>query len=206
MRRLPPEPQVGDRITAELVRELIRCIRERQLLKGPNYTLQTGPNGTYLKIDPPKAAGGASPSPLPWSFACTIDEGGEGEDETRTGGWTNCRLQLGLDLDWHSPDLDPDHSPPDPNSPGYDSEQADDWYKRNHVIKGCDTTDDGAHYIWIVLADGSEGRELDSVEIKTNGGDVTDLLSGKIRIELGTVADGKIGLTPHLNPCVYKYL
>ena len=147
-----------------------------------------------------------SASSLPWSFACTIDEGGEGEEETRTGGWTNCRLQLGLDLDWHSPDLDPDHSPPDPNSPGYDSEQVDDWYKRNHVIKGCDTTDDGTHYIWIVLADGSEGRELDSVEIKTNGGDVTDLLSGKIRIGLGTVADGKIGLTPHLNPCVYKYL
>lgn len=144
-------------------------------------------------------------SPLPWSFACTIKDGGEGEEEIRTGGWTNCRLQLGLDLDWHSPDLDPD-SPPDPNSPGYDSEQADDWYKQNHVIKGCDTTDDGAHYIWIVLADGSEGRELDSVEIKTNGGDVTDLLSGKIRIELGRVADGKIGFTPHLNPCVYKYL
>ena len=57
MRRLPPEPQVGDRITAELVRELIRCIRERQLIKGPNYALQTGPNGTYLKIAPPKAAG-----------------------------------------------------------------------------------------------------------------------------------------------------
>jgi hypothetical protein len=59
MRRLPPEPQVGDRVTAELVRELIRCIRDRQLLKGPNYTLQTSPNGTYLKIDLPKNAGGA---------------------------------------------------------------------------------------------------------------------------------------------------
>lgn len=56
MRRLPPEPQVGDRITAELVRELIRCIRERQLLKGPDYDLATGPNGTKLKINPPKAA------------------------------------------------------------------------------------------------------------------------------------------------------
>ena len=51
MRRLPPEPQVGDRVTAELVRELIRCIRERQLLKGPNYMLQTGPNGTIIKIN-----------------------------------------------------------------------------------------------------------------------------------------------------------
>ena len=54
MRTLPPEPQVGDRVTADLIRELIRCIRERQLLKGPNYTISTGPNGTYLKIDLPK--------------------------------------------------------------------------------------------------------------------------------------------------------
>ena len=54
MRILPPEPQVGDRVTADLIRELIRCIRERQLLKGPNYTISTGPNGTYLKFDLPK--------------------------------------------------------------------------------------------------------------------------------------------------------
>ena len=55
MRTLPPEPQVGDRVTADLIRELIRCIRERQLLKGPNYTISTGPNGTYLKFDLPKS-------------------------------------------------------------------------------------------------------------------------------------------------------
>ena len=55
MRTLPPEPQVGDRVTADLIRELIRCIRERQLLKGPNYTISTGPNGTSLKFDLPKS-------------------------------------------------------------------------------------------------------------------------------------------------------
>ena len=55
MRTLPPEPQVGDRVTADLIRELIRCIRERQLLKGPNYTISTGPNGTYLKFELPKS-------------------------------------------------------------------------------------------------------------------------------------------------------
>ena len=67
MRRLPPEPQVGDRITAELVRELIRCIRERQLLKGPNYSISTGPNGTYLKFDLPKIQ--ISPrAPLPFEI------------------------------------------------------------------------------------------------------------------------------------------
>lgn len=84
MRSLPPEPQVGDRITAELVRELIRCIRERQLLKGPNYTLQTGPNGTYLKIDPPKNAGGAKfVDNGCWKIVSgTREEEGENEGET----------------------------------------------------------------------------------------------------------------------------
>lgn len=79
MRRLPPEPQVGDRITAELVRELIRCIRERQLLKGPNYALQTGPNGTYLKLDLPSQRQ-ARDKPLPfevrWDATLNDGEGG----------------------------------------------------------------------------------------------------------------------------------
>lgn len=84
MRCLPPEPQVGDRVTAELVRELIRCIRERQLLKGPNYTLQTGPNGTYLKIAPTKAGGVAGFQDNGcWKIVSgTREEEGENEGET----------------------------------------------------------------------------------------------------------------------------
>lgn len=83
MSPLPPEPQVGDRITAELVREIIRCIRERQLLKGPNYSTQTGPNGTYLKIDPPKGNGARSVDNGCWKIIpSTRDEEGENEGET----------------------------------------------------------------------------------------------------------------------------
>lgn len=68
MRRLPPEPQVGDRITAELVRELIRCIRERQLLKGPNYSLKETPNGTFIKITLPKAGANAGADRGCWNI------------------------------------------------------------------------------------------------------------------------------------------
>lgn len=76
MRRLPPEPQVGDRISAELVRELIRCIRERQLLKGPNYSLSTGPNGTYLKLDlPQKQIFPHEPLPYEVRWAQTENDG-----------------------------------------------------------------------------------------------------------------------------------
>ena len=190
MRRLPPEPQVGDRITAELVRELIRCIRERQLLKGPNYTLQTGPNGTYLKIDPPKAGGASPSSPLPWSFACTIEEGeegegGEGEEETRTGGWYNCRAQIGFDI-WGSPDTD-----------------------CSHFILGTDQCDDGSYYLEVVLANNTEGRESDAAEIKLAAdmdSTASDYIGGIIRIFIGTVEDGKLTSAPHFNPVVYKYV
>lgn len=76
MRLLPPEPAPGDKITAELVRELIRCIRERQLLKGPNYTISTGPNGTYLKLElPQKQTFPREPLPYEVRWAQSENEG-----------------------------------------------------------------------------------------------------------------------------------
>lgn len=84
MRRLPPEPQVGDRVTAELTRELIRCIRERQLLKGPNYKLKTGPNGMYLIIDPPKAAGAGFVDNGCWCIRAGTRAENEGEEDETT--------------------------------------------------------------------------------------------------------------------------
>ena len=50
MRSLPPEPSSGDKVTADFARELIRAIKERQLLDGPDYALARGPNGTVLKL------------------------------------------------------------------------------------------------------------------------------------------------------------
>jgi len=137
-------------------------------------------------------------SPLPWSFACTIEEGGEGEgeEETRTGGWFNCRLQIGLDVSWRSPDID-----------------ADDPF---HTILGTDLCDDGTHYLEVTLANGvydpeaGIDRRRDAAEIKvaSPGESVpaSDYVGGIIRIPLGTVTDGKIGYTPHFNPVVYKYV
>lgn len=80
MRSLPPEPQVGDRITAELVRELIRCIRERTILRAPGYKVQTGPAGTFLNIDQPKKTNRV-PMPLPYEvrYDGTLEDG--------DGGW-----------------------------------------------------------------------------------------------------------------------
>lgn len=84
MKQLPPEPHVGDRVTAEFARELIRCIRERQLVKGPGYALQSGPNGTVLKFVQPKRGAGAAPVDNGcWKIVgATREEEGESEGET----------------------------------------------------------------------------------------------------------------------------
>ena len=137
-------------------------------------------------------------SKLPWTFSCTISE--ENGEEVRIGGWTNCRLQIGLEIRWSSIDLK--------ENPG----------AVDFVITGTDSTADGEHYLEVVLANGTfsdpnnpaTDRRADRAEIKveTGGGSApgSDYVAGIIRFPLGQVVDGKIHSTPHLNPVVYKYL
>jgi hypothetical protein len=84
MRQLPPEPTPGDRVTAELIRNLIRCIRERTILRAPGYKVQTGPAGTFLAIDPvPRGTSAAPVDNGCWKIVpSTREEEGEGEGET----------------------------------------------------------------------------------------------------------------------------
>jgi hypothetical protein len=130
-----------------------------------------------------------APTVLPWSFSCVIDP----ETDERTGGWTNCRLQVGFDY-WTSDDIYP-------------------MDFHDHSILGADTCDDGTHYLEITLANGTEGRENDTVEIKVaaEGTDVetvpeSDYVNGIIRLKIGTIVDGKLQEGRHMNPVVYKYL
>lgn len=84
MRLLPPEPNIGDRITAELVRELIRCVRERQLLRTPDYDLESGPNGTRLKLKLPKAGAGPAVDNGCWNIVAGTRTENEGEEDEAT--------------------------------------------------------------------------------------------------------------------------
>lgn len=80
MRLLPPEPSPGDKITAEFVRELIRCIRERQIIKGSGYSISSNANGTVIKFGPetPKKTS-AEPLPYEVRWDSTLNSG--------SGGW-----------------------------------------------------------------------------------------------------------------------
>lgn len=82
MKRIPPEPSRGNKITADLIRDLIRCIRERTIIKGANYSLSTSPNGTTLKFDIPHSTSGSSSGPL---FRCFEIQAGEPEVDEETG-------------------------------------------------------------------------------------------------------------------------
>ena len=121
----------------------------------------------------------------PWSFVCTIEEGGEGEEETRTGGWYNCRAQIGFEI-FGSPDTD-----------------------CRPLILGTDQCDDGNYYLEVTLSNNTEGRESDAAEIKLAAdmdSTESDYIGGIIRIFIGNVADGKLVYAQHFNPVVYKYV
>ena len=150
---------------------------------------RTDPDHPVVRFRADKAAGGAygGDAAIPWSFDCTIEEGGEGEgeEETRTGGWYNCRAQIGFEI-FGSPDT-----------------------ACRPLILGTNQCDDGSYYLEVTLSTNTEGREYDAAEIKLAAdmdSTESDYIGGIIRIFIGTVADGKLIYAQHFNPVVYKYV
>lgn len=141
MRRLPPEPQVGDRITAELVRELTRCIRERTILRAPGYKVLSGPNGTSLSLDkPPHRQARDKPLPFEVRWDATLSEG--------AGGWkiylpTEHLLSYG---GVYVSTSDISGATPIPDANGDDTA----W----SVLDGIDTS---ADHVWLVVTVPDEG-------------------------------------------------
>ena len=139
----------------------------------------------------------ASPAVLPWSFACTETEDPENPGEKkRTGGWDNCRLQVGLDCNFYSS-----------------------WKfaESENRIKGTHLTDDGHYYLRVNLSDGANPV----AEIVLQGADgqaavedgeeekpLFDYERGIVSIFIGSVTGGKLDerTAMHMNPTVWKYL
>lgn len=178
------------------MRRLIECIKERTILNAPGYRTKSGPNGTTLEIEPGKRSSSPS-SVLPWSFSCTEAEDPENPGETvRTGGWDNCRLQVGLDCNFYSSWKFPE---------------------TENRIKGTKLTDDGTYYVRVNLSDGANPV----AEIVLQGADgqaavedgeeekpLFDYERGIVSIFIGSVSGGKLDerTAMHMNPTVWKYL
>ena len=188
MNTLPPEPSAHDRISASFMKALMRYIRANTLLNGPGYKTKRGPNGTTLAIEQAHTYA-PSPAVLPWSFSCTEKENPENPGEKkRTGGWDNCRLQVGLDCNFYSS-----------------------WKfnESENRIKGTHLTDDGHYYLRVNLSDGAnpvaeividEALDVDKPRF--------DYERGIVSIFIGAVTDGKLDerTAMHMNPTVWKYL
>ena len=121
--------------------------------------------------------GGGSTNLLPWSFSCTEDT----DSGVRTGGWTNCALQLGYHEILVSPDL-----------VGIGT----------GTINGTGLTDDGEYYVEVNLK-----NETAEIKIATDRGSIQDdATQSIIRLWIGTVEDGKLTSGLHYNPVAYKYV
>ena len=95
MRHLPPEPNAGDKITADIIREIIRAIKERTVIKGPNYSTADSPNGLVLKFDIPKATGSGMADHGCWRIAWGKrgeNDGVEDDGEDESGETSPVRL------------------------------------------------------------------------------------------------------------------
>lgn len=170
------------------MRRLIECIKERTILNAPGYRTKSGPNGTTLEIEPGKRSSSPS-SVLPWSFSCTEAEDPENPGETvRTGGWENCRLQVGLDCNFYSSWKFPE---------------------TENRIKGTKLTDDGTYYVRVNLSDGANPvAEIVISEGLDDDKPLFDYERGIVSIFIGSVTDGKLDerTAMHMNPTVWKYL
>lgn len=131
----------------------------------------------------------ASAAVLPWSFSCTETEDPENPGEKkRTGGWDNCRLQVGLDCNFYSSWKFPE---------------------TENRIKGTKLTDDGTYYVRVNLSDGANPvAEIVISEGLDDDKPLFDYERGIVSIFIGSVTDGKLDerTAMHMNPTVWKYL
>lgn len=191
---IPKAPRAGERLSAAQMQQVVAAIRRFMPIAGVGVGVSYTQGGAVIHAKPSKTVGSA-PSKLPWTFKCEMSTDPATGDEIRTGGWTNCRCQIGLDIDWASKDIiwggDVDES----SIP-----------EGTHWISGTETTADGFHALKVTLGSGAEG--FDTAQIVTIGPNTeSDPVAGILYIRIGTVTNGKlIEPAPHINPVIYKYL
>lgn len=80
MRSLPPAPSPGDRVSATLLRELIRYIRASTPIAGTGLKSRASPNGTILSVAPQASKAAAAADKSCWRIVAEsieVETGGE---------------------------------------------------------------------------------------------------------------------------------
>jgi hypothetical protein len=190
---IPKAPRAGERLSAAQMQQVVAAIRRFMPIAGVGVGVSYTQGGTVIHAKPSKT-GGSAPSKLPWTFKCEKSTDPETGDEIRTGGWTNCRCQIGLDIDWASKDI---------LFPGGDVDEST-IPEGTHWISGTETTADGHHCLKVTLGSGANG--FDTAEIVGSYAE-SDPVAGILYIPIGLVINGKLSEpAPHINPVIYKYL
>ena len=190
---IPKFPVVGSEVSASQMRGVVNAIRRFMPIAGNGILISRTCGGTVISAAPKTTSAVAA---KPWTFYCSVQKDKNGQETGRTGGWTNCRAQIGLDIDWCSKDVlwhgaDVDESTIEEGT---------------HWISGTETTADGNHALKVTLGSGANGS--DTAKIVVMGpNDESDPVAGILFIRIGTVTNGKLfEPAPHINPVIYKYL
>lgn len=96
----PKTLSAGDGFGANTWNNLVRFVRSLRLIQGPGIKLERTPNGTVVSVERVKVQRVSHSSPIewPWTFVCRVEVDPTTHEETRTGGWRNCRVQFGLEF------------------------------------------------------------------------------------------------------------
>ena len=149
-------------------------------------TISSRSGNWHCATDIPESFGDGG-TVLPWSFSCTeTDDPEKPGEKKRTGGWQNCRLQIGYNGWLVSPDL-----------------KTPDMLSGVAEIEGTDRTDDGAY---VVEVDVSKDTAKIMLKSEISHLHPVDPEASVVYIDIGYVKDGVQQTRIPANPVVYKYV
>lgn len=183
-----PLPSRGDDILP-WARSITAGVNALAPIGGRGTLVKEGVNGFGFEGLPQNKRERKQPTEIvpPWTFKCTIGEDSTTHEETRTGGWYNARLQIGLNT----------------NVTGKcGAEIGSQAQHQSDEIQGLDKTDDGTYYVEVDLVE-----ETAELKIAT-GGNIppNDFVHNKVNVYIGTVDDGIQTDGIFFVPCIYKRL
>ena len=149
-------------------------------------TISSRSGSWHCATDIPESFGDGG-TVIPWSFSCTeTDDPEKPGEKKRTGGWWNCRLQIGYNGWLVSPDL---------NTP--------DMLAGAALIEGTDRTDDGAYVVEVDVS-----KDTAKIMLKSEISHLypVDPEASVVYFNIGYVKDGVQQTRIPANPVVYKYV